>query len=94
VPGDKIVGLVDWEFSDWYPLYWEYVSAWHVNSQNTFWEAELAKFMGPFPRELEIDKLRRRHFGECWSTSSQTSKSLLSISSIFNKCQALLEQLE
>jgi hypothetical protein len=29
-----------------------------------FWGAEMAKFLDPFPRDLEMDELRRRYFGD------------------------------
>jgi tRNA A-37 threonylcarbamoyl transferase component Bud32 len=28
VHGDDVVGIIDWEFSGWYPHYWEYTSNW------------------------------------------------------------------
>ncbi|KAH7405720.1 kinase-like domain-containing protein [Phaeosphaeria sp. MPI-PUGE-AT-0046c] len=43
VSGDEVVGIVDWETAGWYPSYWEYTSAWHVNPQNQFWRDEMEK---------------------------------------------------
>jgi len=35
----KVVGIIDWEFSGWYPRYWEYTSAWFGNVTRTEWRA-------------------------------------------------------
>ncbi|KAF1835332.1 kinase-like protein [Decorospora gaudefroyi] len=43
--GDRIVGIVDWESAGWYPSYWEYTTAWHVNPYNEFWRSEVDKFL-------------------------------------------------
>ncbi|KAI0410623.1 kinase-like protein [Xylaria grammica] len=64
VKGDKIVGIVDWETAGWFPLYWEYVSAWNVNPQNEFWQQEVDKFLEPMPYELRMDAIRRKYFGD------------------------------
>lgn len=61
--GDKVVGIVDWETAGWFPPYWEYTCAKNVNPQNVFWADEVDRFLTPFPHELEMDKIRRRHFG-------------------------------
>lgn len=62
--GDKITGIVDWETSGWLPLYWEYVSTWNVNPHNQFWQQEAEHFLVPYSRELEMDLLRRKWFGD------------------------------
>ncbi|TVY53960.1 hypothetical protein LCER1_G007144 [Lachnellula cervina] len=59
----KIVALIDFELSGFYPEYWEYTCAMNVNSQDGFWKAEIEKFLDPYPRELEIEENRRKHFG-------------------------------
>ena len=64
VRGEDVVGIVDWETAGWYPSYWEYTSAWHVNPQNEFWQDEVGKFLEPMPKELAMEKLRRRYFGD------------------------------
>jgi hypothetical protein len=33
----NVVGIVDWEFSGWYPHYWEYTSAWYGNLTRIDW---------------------------------------------------------
>ncbi|KAL6247228.1 hypothetical protein RBB50_005571 [Rhinocladiella similis] len=43
--GAKIVGIIDWEFSRWYPRYWEYTSAWYGNLTRVAWQQELPKFL-------------------------------------------------
>ncbi|ETS83078.1 hypothetical protein PFICI_04954 [Pestalotiopsis fici W106-1] len=62
--GDDVVGIIDWETAGWMPPYWEYTSAWHVNPQNMFWQEEVGKFLTPLPHELEMEKIRRRYFGD------------------------------
>lgn len=62
--GDDIVGIVDWETTGWYPPYWEYTTAIHVNPQNQFWQDEIDNFLTPMPYELEMEKIRRRYFGD------------------------------
>ncbi|KAH8696351.1 kinase-like domain-containing protein [Talaromyces proteolyticus] len=63
VRGDKVVGIVDWEFSGWYPHYWEYTSAWFGNSTRPEWQDELEEFLDPFPMELEMETIRRKWWG-------------------------------
>lgn len=60
---DRVVALIDWETAGWLPPYWEYVSAWNVNPQNTFWQQEVDKFLTPFPHALRMDTIRRKYFG-------------------------------
>ncbi|KAJ2892330.1 kinase-like domain-containing protein [Zalerion maritima] len=62
--GDKVVGLVDWETAGWFPPYWEYVCAWNVNPQNEFWREEVDKFLPPMPHDLEMERVRRKYFGD------------------------------
>lgn len=64
VSRDKIVGLIDWEFSGWYPHYWEYTSAWHGNSTRTEWQALLNEFLDCYPIELEMERIRQKWWGE------------------------------
>jgi len=37
----KVVALIDFELSGWYPEYWEYTSAVNVKRRDGFWEAEI-----------------------------------------------------
>ncbi|KAI1334691.1 kinase-like protein [Xylariaceae sp. FL0016] len=64
VRDDEIVSIIDWETAGWFPYYWEYVCAWHVNPHNEFWRDEVDKFLDPLPHELKIDGIRRRYFGD------------------------------
>lgn len=64
VVGDRVTGLIDWENAAWLPRYWEYTSAWHVNPQNMYWQDEVGKFLDVFARELEMEQLRRKYFGD------------------------------
>ena len=61
---DKVVGIVDWETAGWYPSYWEYTTACQVNPHNSFWRDEIEKFLDPFPKELAMEKLRQKYFGD------------------------------
>ncbi|KAF2875933.1 kinase-like domain-containing protein [Massariosphaeria phaeospora] len=62
--GDEVVGIVDWETAGWYPSYWEYTTAWNVNPQNQFWRDEVDKFLQPMPKELEMEQIRLKYFGD------------------------------
>ncbi|KAL9123519.1 MAG: hypothetical protein Q9217_007051, partial [Psora testacea] len=64
VKDNKIAGIIDWEMAAWYPEYWEYTSAWHVNVFDEFWRAEVEKILDghDYKAELEADKIRRRYF--------------------------------
>jgi fructosamine-3-kinase len=64
VRGDDIVGIVDWETAGWYPSYWEYTTACQVNPQNSFWIHEIDKFLVSMPRELEMEHIRQKYFGD------------------------------
>ncbi|KAF7556439.1 hypothetical protein G7Z17_g1423 [Cylindrodendrum hubeiense] len=64
VRGDQVVGIIDWEFSGWYPHYWEYTSAWCGNVTTTEWQDVLHNFLEPFPAELEMEKTRQKWWGE------------------------------
>ncbi|KAI5800039.1 kinase-like domain-containing protein [Geopyxis carbonaria] len=64
VRGDEVVGIIDWETAGWWPDYWEYTSAWHVNPYDEFWREEVDKFVEPKVEELDIEKLRRKFFGD------------------------------
>lgn len=60
---DSIVAIIDWETAGWLPPYWEYVCAWNVNPQNSFWQEEVDKFLTPLPHARNMDAIRRRYFG-------------------------------
>ncbi|KAL8970777.1 MAG: hypothetical protein Q9197_003632 [Variospora fuerteventurae] len=60
--GDEVMGIVDWETAGWYPSYWEYTTAWHVNPYNEFWQPEVDKFLEPMPKELAMEQVRRKYF--------------------------------
>ncbi|TVY67526.1 hypothetical protein LSUE1_G010020 [Lachnellula suecica] len=63
VKNGKIVALIDFEVSGWYPEYWEYTTAMNVNRYDGFWKAVIPKFLAEYPEELEMEALRRKHFG-------------------------------
>lgn len=64
VRADHVAAIVDWETSGWYPSYWEYTTAWNVNARNEFWREEIDNFLEPMPKELAMEKLRLRYFGD------------------------------
>lgn len=64
ISGDKIVGIIDWEFSGWYPPYWEYTSAWLGNLLRTEWQEILISLLDPYPEELDMEKTRHKWWGE------------------------------
>ena len=59
-----VVGIVDWETAGWYPSYWEYTTAWNANPQNKFWRKDIDRFLEPKPRELAMEKLHVKYFGD------------------------------
>ncbi|GAB0134570.1 hypothetical protein EsDP_00002935 [Epichloe bromicola] len=63
VRGDKVVGIIDWEFAGWYPYYWEYTSAWLGNKTRKAWQDLLPKFLEPWPEELEMESTRQKWWG-------------------------------
>lgn len=64
VNGDKVVGIVDWDTCGWYPEYWEYTTAWNVNTYNEFWRDEVANFLQEYPEALKMEEIRQRYFGD------------------------------
>ncbi|OBT87252.1 hypothetical protein VE02_02949 [Pseudogymnoascus sp. 03VT05] len=62
--GDEVVGIIDWETAGWYPDYWEYTTASHVNPQNLFWKEEVDRFLEPMPKELAMEEIRQKYFGD------------------------------
>lgn len=63
VAENKVV-MIDFEFSGFFPCYWDYVAGTYVNPYNLFWKEEIPKFLEPYPKELEMERLRRKFFGE------------------------------
>lgn len=64
VHGEEVVGIIDWETSGWYPSYWEYTTACQTNARNIFWREQIDNFLVPLPRELEMDQIRLKWFGD------------------------------
>ncbi|KAI1496975.1 kinase-like domain-containing protein [Biscogniauxia marginata] len=64
VRGDKVVGIIDWDTSGWFPPYWEYTCAYNVNPYNEFWRQEVDKFLTPMQYALEMENIRRKYFGD------------------------------
>ncbi|KAK3942108.1 serine threonine kinase [Diplogelasinospora grovesii] len=64
VKGNQITGIIDWEFSGWYPDYWEYTSAWYGNLTRQFWQDLVPEFLDPHPEELRMEITRQRWWGE------------------------------
>jgi thiamine kinase-like enzyme len=64
VRDDRVVGIVDWEFSGWYPDYWEYTSAWFGNLTKQAWQKEIANFLDPYPEEWKMEATGNTWWGE------------------------------
>lgn len=62
VVGNK-VAMIDFEFSGFMPSYWDYVAGVNANPYDDFCKAEIGKFLDPYPKELEMEGLRRKFFG-------------------------------
>ncbi|KAJ8119445.1 hypothetical protein ONZ43_g3600 [Nemania bipapillata] len=61
----KVVGIIDWEFSGWYPDYWEYTSAWFGNVIREGWQRKIDKFLDrPSPETFKMEEIRCRAFGD------------------------------
>ncbi|KAK4044186.1 hypothetical protein C8A01DRAFT_43100 [Parachaetomium inaequale] len=57
-------GVIDWEFSGWYPHYWEYTSAWYWALMRPWWQDALPNFLDPHPEELAMEVMRQKWWGE------------------------------
>lgn len=57
VKDGKITGLVDWEFSGWYPEYWEAVQAQVSPSHDPYWREVLGQVLDSYPEMLELEKV-------------------------------------
>ncbi|KAH8586814.1 hypothetical protein B0O99DRAFT_656668 [Bisporella sp. PMI_857] len=65
VRGGTVVGIIDWEFSGWYPHYWEYTSAWFGNATRTEWQGILDKVLDhPQPEVFKMEEVRNKWWGE------------------------------
>lgn len=65
VRGGDVVGIIDWEFSGWYPHYWEYTSAWFGNVTRTEWQSILDQILDrPHPDEFKMEEVRNKWWGE------------------------------
>jgi aminoglycoside phosphotransferase len=58
----KVVAFIDFEMAGFLPEYWEYTTAMNVNPYDEFWQKEIGKFLVSYPRELEMEDLRRQYF--------------------------------
>lgn len=64
ISGDRVVGLVDWELSGWYPNYWEYTSVWLGSATRIEWRNTIDRLLEPFPDELKMEAIRQKWWGE------------------------------
>ncbi|KAI1430282.1 kinase-like domain-containing protein [Xylaria sp. FL1777] len=61
----KVVGLIDWEFSGWYPHYWEYMAALCGNVTRKEWQGTIDKILDrPRPEEFKMEIVRHKWWGE------------------------------
>jgi aminoglycoside phosphotransferase len=64
VQGNRVTGIIDWEFAGWYPHYWEYTSTWYWALMRPWWQDALPNFLNPHPEELAMEITRRKWWGE------------------------------
>lgn len=64
VRGAQVVGIVDWEFSGWYPHYWEFTSAWHGNRTRQAWQVVILKILEPDYEHLGMEITRQKWWGD------------------------------
>lgn len=62
--GEKVVGIIDWEFAGLLPYYSEYTSAWHGNVTKTDWRDSLHRFLDPPSDVFEMENTRNLWWGE------------------------------
>ncbi|KAH7019747.1 kinase subdomain-containing protein [Ilyonectria destructans] len=62
--GTQVVGIIDWEFSGWYPFYWEYTAAWYRNRTREWWQGRLHSFIDAHTEELKMEILRQKWWGD------------------------------
>jgi aminoglycoside phosphotransferase len=60
----RVVAIIDWEYSGWYPPYWEYTSTWYGHLVRQGWEEIIPKFLDPYPEELKMEITRQRCWGD------------------------------
>ncbi|KAI0528277.1 kinase-like domain-containing protein [Xylaria bambusicola] len=64
VRNGKVASIIDWEFSGWYPHYWEYTAAWFGNVTREEWQSTLDKFLDrPRPEEFKMETVRNMWWG-------------------------------
>jgi len=56
VQGDNVTGIIDWQYSGWYPEHWEYVKALLVVGRVVDWWRYLPDIIGPYYSEWAIDR--------------------------------------
>ncbi|TVY36288.1 hypothetical protein LOCC1_G008236 [Lachnellula occidentalis] len=77
VRASKIVAIIDFEMSGFFPEHWEYTTA-MTTAQNVqlhddgFWKLELKNILEEYPRELEAEILRQEIFGERTAKQHET----------------------
>jgi hypothetical protein len=55
VCGDRVSGIINWEFAGWYPHYWEYTSVTsglYGFGPRHAWDDEILRILDPYPEEL------------------------------------------
>lgn len=53
----SITGIIDWEFSGWYPEYWEFAKALYVWRWQNDWVDYLPKALEPYYHECAVHSL-------------------------------------
>lgn len=57
VRGDRIVSVIDWAFSGWYPEYWEFTKAHYGQFNIPDWYGPLGESIGRYDEELEAERM-------------------------------------
>jgi hypothetical protein len=57
VENGRITGILDWEFSGWYPEYWEYCQSQLSPSHDPYWREVLAQVLDPYDDMVALEKV-------------------------------------
>ncbi|GLB02315.1 hypothetical protein AtubIFM57258_003660 [Aspergillus tubingensis] len=60
----KVAGIVDWQFSGWFPEYWEYTKAFYTLYDVPDWYGGLKKVMRRYDDELEAERVLWERFDQ------------------------------
>ncbi|KAB8356551.1 hypothetical protein FH972_024133 [Carpinus fangiana] len=64
VLGMRIVSIIDWEFSGWYPYYWEYTSTWLGSELDRHWRMLIPEWLETHEEDLDMEIVRQRYWAD------------------------------